>query len=202
MLRASSPANEYWGVRIHCLINYLTNICERLLYNNWIWFIAYWVGRQSNEITFWNEREILNASFYFVSIYYCLGFKWHGIIWQQQKYAEWEYECVCVRERERERNKSRLSNSLFSWYSFRAIAVNDLRIYAVELCLFANDDLTFPVSLLNHFQWAPDLLIPKRTGGQIKWNLRECYYVIKNILKRTIVGKPQMICQCYTKKVG
>lgn len=166
MLGASLPPNEYCA-HTHpftALINYLANICEQLHYNERIWFIAYWVGRQSNEITFWDDTEILNASFLF----------WVHLflhrIWMARNHSKKKILSPVRgwwKDIEKEKNKTRLSNSLFV---IVAVISNDCnKRFATSRCgILSLHKRQFHVAhlLLNHFQWAPDLLIPKRTGAK------------------------------------
>lgn len=157
--------------------------------NNWIWFITYWVGRQSNEITFWNEKEILNVSFYFLSLFFFLLLQ----IISSNGANRFKNESATSRDG----LKVCLCPVHFQWDHNERFATS--RCGISSLCKRWLYVFCLSVDSFSMGSWFIDA---KPYRSQIKWNLRECYYVIKNILKRTIVGKPQMICRRYTKKVG
>lgn len=202
-----------WSFVVHLLrhsapdshnLDYLVNICEkRIAKNDWIWFITYWVGRQSNEITFWNEEEILNANDFFffrscstpvvkfISCNCTNGFlnKNHSTF----VFAFW-YVFLFLFS-----STHRFTNSRCG-ISFRSFSRFGSCFYAL-LLLPRKHECTFPVLfVVNHFQWAPDLLIPKRNGAKMKWNLRECYYVIKNILNELLWESPKWFGRTVHKK--
>lgn len=93
----------------------------------------------------------------------------------------------------------------------RLITHMDFQILAKEFlvvffyCCFRRIYLSVDMSarflfVVNHFQWAPDLLIRKRIAAKIKWNLRECYYVIKNILNELLWEGPKWFHRTGHKK--